>query len=252
MRSFFTASGSIFVGSMLETITYSTGTRIASFAGGKTGQIISNAALANEKLLASAASTIDVAAHQIVMQTWWLLSYMSSPLALIGQALIPRDLAAGRGNKVRYVIMLLSRFGLAIGTFCALLCAVFSYALPNTFTDNIVIQAAVQKVTIPVAISQFLICIATTFDGISIGSNAMSDYVWAGIVSTGSAWLFYFFSMQYKLGLMGAWIGLSIFSFTRLLYYIHRFPVVMQSTYKKPSGGSPASDSDYSPLMSHV
>jgi Na+-driven multidrug efflux pump len=237
---------------MLETITYSTGTRIASFAGGKTGQIISNAALANEKLLASAASTIDVAAHQIVMQTWWLLSYMSSPLALIGQALIPRDLAAGRGNKVRYVIMLLSRFGLAIGTICALLCAVFSYALPNTFTDNIVIQAAVQKVTIPVAISQFLICIATTFDGISIGSNAMSDYVWAGIVSTGSAWLFYFFSMQYKLGLMGAWIGLSIFSFTRLLYNIHRFPVVMQSTYKKPSGGSPASDSDYSPLMSHA
>lgn len=57
LRAFFSASGYIFAGSMIDTLTFSLGARIASFSGGTVSDM-------------AATSTIHVAAHQIVMQTW--------------------------------------------------------------------------------------------------------------------------------------------------------------------------------------
>ena len=70
---FFTASGPLLLGAMVNTLTYSAGARIASFTKNPLH------------------GTLDIAAHQIVMQSWWFLSYLSSPFSLVAQAVIPKE-----------------------------------------------------------------------------------------------------------------------------------------------------------------
>ena len=55
-------------------LTYSGTTRVANLAG----------------------SVVEAAAHQIALQTWWMLSFFCTPLSLAAQAIIPRELSAGR------------------------------------------------------------------------------------------------------------------------------------------------------------
>lgn len=72
-----------------------------------------------------------------------------------------------------------------------------------------------------VILSQFIICITTVIDGIFIGSNHIQQYAMASIFSTSTAWIYYYFvSIKNKLGVIGTWKGLLIFSITRLLFYL--------------------------------
>ena len=86
---FFTASGALLAGSLANTLTYSAGARISSFTS------------------SAAQSTIEIAAHQIVMQVWWFLSYFSSPFNLVAQAVFPRDLVAKNPLRVKAMTKLL-------------------------------------------------------------------------------------------------------------------------------------------------
>lgn len=219
MKSFYSTGGSIFIGALLETFTYSTGARVASFAGG-----IKNIP---DSAVSLAASTIDVAAHQIAMQTWWLLSYMSSPFALVGQALLPRDMSASKYGKVRYTIQLLLKIATLLGVTCSVVCFILPTFLPALFTDNATIQSVLAEVIPQVTCSQMLICLATVMDGIFIGTGGLDKYVMAGVFSTSCAFAFYVISMHNRWGLTGAWDGLLVFCFVRLLYYFVNLPTLV-------------------------
>lgn len=77
MKAFFSASTSLLAGSLINTLIYSSGSRIVSFAKplGALGAGVEAAVL----------PTLHIAAHQIAMQTWWFLSFFSSPLSLVAQ-----------------------------------------------------------------------------------------------------------------------------------------------------------------------
>eukprot|EP01038_Epipyxis_sp_PR26KG_P010482 gene10482-14085_t len=73
LRRYFTTSLFIQSGSIINTLTYSSSTRISSFAHNIDS------------------SVLNIAASQIVMQLWWLLSFLSSPISLAAQALLPKE-----------------------------------------------------------------------------------------------------------------------------------------------------------------
>ena len=120
---------------------------------------------------------------------------------------------------------MLTKISVTVGAACTLVNGLIITHLPSLFTKDTVVQIAVSGVLPQILCSQFFICVATVFDGMFIGSGRLTDYVGAGIISTFAAWTYFvFFAMKYRLGLVGAWNGLLIFSLARLLYWIIRFP----------------------------
>lgn len=156
----------------------------------------------------------------------------------MGQALLPRDISAGRNARGRLIITLVMKLALTVGVVSTVLVVILSTYFPGTFTDSPIIQSALQSVTTQAAASQLLICLATVLDGVFLGAGHLKDFVAAGAASTGAAWFYYFFSIRQRLGIVGAWNGLLLFSFIRLLFLTIRFP----SIWRKLSPSSTNTD----------
>jgi Na+-driven multidrug efflux pump len=228
MEMFFTASGPLLAGAMVNTMTYSAGARIASFT--------------QDPML----STVQVAAHQIVMQSWWFLSYFSSPFSLVAQAVIPKDLIKGNTKRVKRMAALLLKLTAAAGVIVTAINVLLILQFPGTFTKNLEIQSIARNVLLPSSVSLFIICMSTVSDGIFIGCNAVQDYLAASVLSTTAAWLYYAFSINQKLGLTGAWNGLLIFSVVRMGYYCTKYGKLWASVDKHNNTNNSSSNSSSS------
>ena len=189
-------------------------------------------------------STVQVAAHQIVMQSWWFLSYFSSPFSLVAQAVIPKDLIKGNTKRVkRMAALLLKLTAAAGGVIVTAINVLLILQFPGTFTKNLDIQSIARNVLLPSSVSLFIICMSTVSDGIFIGCNAVQDYLAASVLSTTAAWLYYAFSINNKLGLTGAWNGLLIFSVVRMGYYCTKYGKLWASVDKYNNNNSSSSSS---------
>ena len=225
LNMFFSASGPLLIGALVNTLTYSAGARIASFTKSPTQ------------------ATLEIAAHQIVMQSWWFLSYFSSPFSLVAQAVIPKDIIKNDNKRVRKMITLLLQLTSIVGILVTL-CNIFMIkSFPGIFTQNMTIQKIFQNVLIPSSLSLFIICLSTVSDGIFIGCNFISDYLKASYLSTLAAWIYYSYSIKNKLGIIGAWNGLLIFSVVRMSFYLIVYPKLWSSFSKRETDSGSYSDS---------
>jgi putative MATE family efflux protein len=214
LAMFFTASGPLLAGAMVNTLTYSAGARISSFT-------------ANPAL-----STIEVAAHQVVMQSWWFLSYFSSPLSLVAQAVIPKDLVKGDSRRAQRMVVLLLQLAGVVAAVVTVLNVLLITRFPGVFTKNGEIQQIVRSVLMPSSVSLFVICMTTAADGIFIGCGRVRDFLNASVISTTAAWVCFAYSIQNRMGLCGAWNGLLTFSVFRMLYYLVTFKSLWSSVSK--------------------
>ena len=113
---------------------------------------------------------------------------------------------------------------------------------PGIFTKNLCIQKIFQNVLIPSSVSLFIICLSTVSDGIFIGCNFISDYLRASYLSTIAAWIYYTYSIKKKLGIMGAWNGLLIFSLVRMSFYLTVYPKLWSSFSRHDADSEASSD----------
>ena len=224
LNMFFSASGPLLIGALVNTLTYSAGARIASFTKSPTQ------------------ATLEIAAHQIVMQSWWFLSYFSSPFSLVAQAVIPKDIIKNDNSRVKKMIALLLQLTSIVGILVTLLNILMINNFPGIFTKNLCIQKIFQNVLIPSSISLFIICLSTVSDGIFIGCNFISDYLKASYLSTIAAWIYYTYSIKKKLGIMGAWNGLLIFSLVRMSFYLTVYPKLWSSFSRHGAESETSSD----------
>lgn len=215
LNMFFSASGPLLIGALVNTLTYSAGARIASFTKNPIQ------------------GTLQIAAHQIVMQSWWFLSYFSSPFSLVAQAVIPKDIIKNNNKRVKKMIVLLLQLTSITGALVTLGNILLIKKFPGTFTKNIIIQKIFQNVLIPSSLSLFIICLSTVSDGIFIGCNFINDYLKASYLSTIAAWIYYTYSIRNKLGIIGAWNGLLIFSIVRMGFYLTVYPKLWLSLSQK-------------------
>jgi len=205
LKSFFSTSSGLFAGSIINTLIYSGASRIASITSPSTLSILHSAS------------------HQIAMQTWWFLSYFSTPLSLVGQAVLPRDIAAGKLARASKLIGILFWLITGVGCFCTVANGAILLRFGNLFTSNEAIITLSKRVSFQVISSQFIICVATLLDGIYIGCGLMSEYVQASILSTLSGLIFFGYSIWQQKGLIGAWNGLFAFSLMRLCFFAFNY-----------------------------
>lgn len=212
LKQFFSTSVLLLLGTCANTLTYSFGSRIAA--------------------VASSHVTEHMAAHQVVMQLWWFLSYFSSPLSLAAQAILPKltlttatDPDREKEAKVTRNMFFVIAAGVA--SLCTLLVAGALKFTPTIFTSDAIVQTLLPSTFFPAVLSMFIICITTMLDGLFIGIDAIPSYIQASILSSSAAWLYYsFVSIPNKLGVVGAWRGLLVFSIVRMSIYLAKWKKV--------------------------
>lgn len=157
------------------------------------------------------------------MQTWWFLSYFSSPLSLVAQAIIPKDLVKNDKKRIKSMIKLLLQLTLIISVSVCMVNSILILLMPSTFTVDVAIQNIIKNVILQSNINLFLICFATVSDGIFISLNYINEYLYASILSTVMSWMYYIFSIRNRLGIVGVWNGLFVFSIVRMMYYLFNY-----------------------------
>lgn len=207
MVRFFHTSLALLLGMVADTLTYSAGSKVSSFVP-----------IQHSLAAYSSVSTANVAAHQVAMQLWWFLSYFSSPISYAAQVILPKQ--GAQSKKVTIKLLQISAW---VTTSCTTLLAVGLKMCPNLFTSDPIVIGMLESILPPVLISQFFIGLSTVLDGVFIGTNRMKEYTAASLLSTAAAWTYYrCVSMRDRLGVVGTFNGLLIFSTLRLLFYIVR------------------------------
>jgi Na+-driven multidrug efflux pump len=207
MREFFSTSFSLLFGSVINTLTYSSGSRVASFAG-------------SIRLNSLSLSTVNVATHQITFQLWWLLSFFSSPLSLAAQSILKKEKRAGNVNKMKLTVNELISINIGIGMLCSVINSIVLFFHPKLFTTDLLVQQSFASIIFQSSLSLFLVCFTTVMDGVFIGTDRMGGYLTACGLSTLSAWIYYIFiSIPNEMGTVGTWNGILIFTLVRTAFY---------------------------------
>eukprot|EP00607_Mallomonas_marina_P002247 CAMPEP_0182439224 /NCGR_PEP_ID=MMETSP1167-20130531/86304_1 /TAXON_ID=2988 /ORGANISM="Mallomonas Sp, Strain CCMP3275" /LENGTH=628 /DNA_ID=CAMNT_0024632871 /DNA_START=136 /DNA_END=2022 /DNA_ORIENTATION=- len=178
--------------------------------------------VANIALLLTSSPVLQVAAHQIAMQVWWFLSFLSDPLQMIAQSLLPVDIVAGNHERMRSLVRLLTVSALGLAVSCTVANIVIQTCFPFTFTSDARVVSLLQQVTPQAAVAQFFVCLTTALDGVFIGTGQLSTFLSASVTATSAAWLWGAYSVRQGLGLRGYWNSLVVFSLARSAFYLTR------------------------------
>lgn len=158
-----------------------------------------------------------LAAHQVTLQVWWLLSFIPEPMSVAAQTLITRDMKDRKHRVPKLVKTLYGMCGV-LGMSAAVLTAVILRA--PAVAGALVADASVQNVMsslVPfAALSQSYCPMATLSDGVCIGLGSFSHLpvIMAGSFMTTAAGLAAVASQN--LGVVGVWACMNVFLSSRL------------------------------------
>ena len=138
-----------------------------------------------------------LAAHQLVFTVYSTLAFALDALAIAAQALIGRELGAGRRNEARALTGTMVRWSLWFGLITGALLAVLAWVLPPLFTPDPAVRAAATAGLLVLAASQPVSGFVFVLDGVLIGAGDARYLALAGVVNlvvylpalAGLAWL---------------------------------------------------------------
>ena len=124
-----------------------------------------------------------LAAHQIAATVWSFLAFALDALAIAAQAVVGRDLGAGRVDTARAVMRTLLRWGLLFGLAVGALTAAAAGLVPRLFSsDPAVIGYAVPALLV-VAAGQVVAGYVFVADGVLMGAGDFRYLAWAMVVA---------------------------------------------------------------------
>ncbi|KAK9916841.1 hypothetical protein WJX75_007700 [Coccomyxa subellipsoidea] len=121
--------------------------------------------------LAARSDLAHAAAHQICIQLWLASSLLADSLAVAAQTLLAQGLAANELDKVRKVAERTLQLGLGLGVSLATVLALTSGALPQLFTRDPAVIAAIGHIFPWVILSQPINALAFVWDGVLYGAG---------------------------------------------------------------------------------
>ena len=167
------------------------------------------------------------AAHQIALSLWWLISFVSVPLSLAGQSLLPRRLSADPA-LARRTALAIAR----LGAYCAALCAGFNALIPTVwagaFSKSPDVLAALGSVTATAAAAQAALSFATALDGVFLGCGWRGHYVRTVALSTCAAGAVFVAASRCGGSLVGVWLGLFLFGAVRAACHAAALPLLLR------------------------
>lgn len=163
--------------------------------------------------------------HEIALQLWLLCSDTIDGLAVAGQALVAKYLGAGRADRACQMGKVLVLCGSIAGLFFAAGYLLAKQPLITLFTGSPEIAGVLGGgIFFFLALSQPLNGIVFVLDGFLIGAHDTRFLMWAMLI--GALGIFVpisWISLQWDLGLVGVWSGLTLLMAWRLATNLFRF-----------------------------
>lgn len=158
-----------------------------------------------------------LAAHQVTLQVWWLLSFLPEPMSVAAQTLITRDMKDRKFRVPKLVKTLYSMCG-ALGLSAAVLTGVIlrAPAVAGALVADVSVQQMMASLVPFAVLSQSYCPIATLSDGVCIGLGSFSHLpvIMVGSFLTTAAGLALVASQN--MGVVGVWACMNIFLTSRI------------------------------------
>ncbi|HJR45657.1 MAG TPA: MATE family efflux transporter [Actinomycetota bacterium] len=135
----------------------------------RTGSLLAGLTIATS--IAARIGTTTVAAWQIVMQLFLLLSLTLDSVAIAAQALVATELGAGDPGRAGDLARRLIALGVYVGVGLGILLALLSSPLAALFSESEQVRSLAAGLLLWLALVQPLGAIAFTLDGILIGAS---------------------------------------------------------------------------------
>jgi MATE family multidrug resistance protein len=198
------------------------------------------ATLTAATMVAARVGTAAVAAHQIAIQLWIFLALVIDALAIAGQAIVGKELGAGKRAIAREISDRLLALGLLFGIVLAATLAVVSPWLASWFTTDEAVVLAFASILPILIVMQPINGLVFVWDGIAIGASAFGflagSTLAAGMVATGLLLTV----IPLGSGLVGVWVAIVVLMLVRATtlwwWYVKRFA----TSAPDPSPSSPA------------
>ncbi|MFD5630676.1 MULTISPECIES: MATE family efflux transporter [unclassified Streptomyces] len=125
----------------------------------------------------------DMAAHQIILSLWSLLTFALDAIAIAGQAIIGRYLGAGDAQGAREACRRMVQWGIATGVVLGLLVIVARPLFLPLFTSDSVVQNVALPALLLVAVSQPISGVVFVLDGVLMGAGDGPYLAWAMLLT---------------------------------------------------------------------
>jgi putative MATE family efflux protein len=134
-------------------------------------------------VVVTAQGPVNLAAHQLAMTVFTFLAFALDALAIAAQALIGKELGAGRPAAVRELTGTMIRWGLGFGVLTGVLLALVAPWAGLLFTSDAAVRSALTLALWVLAAGQPIAGYVFVLDGVLIGAGDAKYLAVAGVVN---------------------------------------------------------------------
>lgn len=171
-------------------------------------------ALTATTIAATRIGTVEVAAHQIALQTWLFMSFVLDSFAVAAMALIGSDVGMGNRVAARSVANRLLALGLMAGALLAVLLALVEPFIATVFGAERAVVSDLDAIIWFVVLLQPITALVYVWDGITIGASAFRFMAAAMVVATALTMMTL---MLFGSTLIGVWMSVGVLTVSRLV-----------------------------------
>ncbi|MEX1271393.1 MAG: MATE family efflux transporter [Acidimicrobiia bacterium] len=180
---------------------------------------------------ASRIGTIEVAAHQVVAQLWFLLAMVVDALAIAAQALVAELEGADDRKGVRALSDRLLKWGVGVGVVLGVAVGVGGHLLAPVFTTDAAVQDGIRSVLFIAALMQPIAAWVFVADGIYLAKLAIRLLAMSTAVGLVGVLAALGLTLAYGWGLAGVWWAMTAM-------VVGRFAVLALAHYRPTASSS--------------
>ncbi|MEX1004037.1 MAG: MATE family efflux transporter [Acidimicrobiia bacterium] len=180
---------------------------------------------------ASRIGTIEVAAHQVVAQLWFLLAMVVDALAIAAQALVAELEGADDRKGVRELSDRLLKWGVGVGVVLGVAVGVGGHLLAPVFTTDAAVQDGIRSVLFIAALMQPIAAWVFVADGIYLAKLAIRLLAMSTAVGLVGVLAALGLTLAYGWGLAGVWWAMTAM-------VVGRFAVLALAHYRPTASSS--------------
>jgi putative MATE family efflux protein len=180
---------------------------------------------------AASIGTIEVAAHQVVAQLWFLLAMVVDALAIAAQALVAELEGAEDRKGVRALSDRLLKWGVGVGVLLGIAVGVGGHLLAPVFTTDAAVQDAIRSVLYIAALMQPIAAWVFVADGVYLAKLAIRLLAVSTAVGLVGVVAVLAMTLAFGWGLEGVWWAMTAMVLGRfaILAAVHYRPTASSS-----------------------
>jgi len=183
-------------------------------------------ALIVSTVVTTSLGTAPLAAHQVVLNTWFLLALVLDAIAIAAQALVGRALGAGDTHAARAVTRRMVQWGVIAGFALGVLVVAIGTVYARLFTSDEDVRALIVAALVVAALFQPVAGWVFVLDGVLIGAGDGRFLAAASALSVAvflpAAWTVAALPLGPTEGLVGLWLAIGVWTLARLATLVWR------------------------------